>query len=283
MYRAPARHQATSLWCVQLISSTFPDLRRLAIRSPLHRCGKTILLDIVSLLCGERLSSANVSAAAVFRVVEARRPTLLIDEADTFLPGAEELRGRHLRSPQGRQGHPPGRPPPARIFSTYSAVAIALMGSSRRPCVPLRTRRRPQATATRREGRQLPPRPHRHSRRPRVQGGALGDRQHSADSGRRFEDTRGLLNRDADDWRRFWPLLRPPAATGGWAREAAALCCQVEGEEGAAKARCCSATSSRARREVSRQSDAGGLDHAADFVGRRRSGEPPLGGNGEKP
>ena len=30
---------------------------------------------------------------AIFRVVELQRPTLLIDEADTFLPENEELRG----------------------------------------------------------------------------------------------------------------------------------------------------------------------------------------------
>ena len=39
------------------------------------------------------LPTANVSAAALFRVVEGYRPTLLVDEADTFLAGADDLRG----------------------------------------------------------------------------------------------------------------------------------------------------------------------------------------------
>ena len=37
--------------------------------------------------------TANVTAAAVFRVVEIQRPSLLIDEADTFLSENEGLRG----------------------------------------------------------------------------------------------------------------------------------------------------------------------------------------------
>jgi len=37
--------------------------------------------------------SSNVSSSALFRVIEEMRPTLFIDEADTFLGGNEELRG----------------------------------------------------------------------------------------------------------------------------------------------------------------------------------------------
>jgi hypothetical protein len=37
--------------------------------------------------------AANISSPALFRVIEEVRPTLLIDEADTFLQGNDELRG----------------------------------------------------------------------------------------------------------------------------------------------------------------------------------------------
>src|ERR1043166_9648838 len=37
--------------------------------------------------------AANISSPAFFRVIEETRPTLLIDEADTFLRGSDELRG----------------------------------------------------------------------------------------------------------------------------------------------------------------------------------------------
>ena len=39
------------------------------------------------------LSTSNTTAAAIFRTIEAARPTLLIDEADTFLTNNEEIRG----------------------------------------------------------------------------------------------------------------------------------------------------------------------------------------------
>ena len=61
------------------------------------------------------------TAAAIFRVVELQRPTLLIDEADTFLPENEELRGIH--SSGHRQGgsviRTVGEEFEPRSFSTY--------------------------------------------------------------------------------------------------------------------------------------------------------------------
>jgi putative DNA primase/helicase len=51
------------------------------------------VLDLLSGLVPKPLQAANVTAAAVFRTIEAKRPTLLVDEADTFLAENEELRG----------------------------------------------------------------------------------------------------------------------------------------------------------------------------------------------
>jgi hypothetical protein len=42
--------------------------------------------------CRSALAS-NISPAAIFRYVEASHPTLLIDEAETFVTGNEEVRG----------------------------------------------------------------------------------------------------------------------------------------------------------------------------------------------
>ena len=66
---------------------------RLAITSPEMQCGKTTLLSVLEPLVPRALKADNVTAAAVFRVVELARPTLLIDEADSFLKDNEELRG----------------------------------------------------------------------------------------------------------------------------------------------------------------------------------------------
>lgn len=66
---------------------------RIAVRSPTRRCGKSLLLEILGTVCAHPIMTANISSAALFRAVEAWRPTLLVDEADSFLHENEELRG----------------------------------------------------------------------------------------------------------------------------------------------------------------------------------------------
>ena len=106
----------------------------LAIISPIKRCGKSTLLDIVSFLVPRRLSSSNITAAAMFRVVDKYSPTLLVDEADTFLNKNDELRGiinaSHYKSTayvlrSAGDDHEP------RQFSTWCPKAIALIGRLR--------------------------------------------------------------------------------------------------------------------------------------------------------
>jgi hypothetical protein len=103
---------------------------RLAITAPEKRCGKTTLLDVIGLLVPRPLSTANISAAATFRTIEAVRPTLLIDEADTFLSENEELRGI-LNSGHRKGGQvirTVGDDFEVRAFSTHTPVAIAQIG-----------------------------------------------------------------------------------------------------------------------------------------------------------
>lgn len=57
----------------------------LGITSPEKRCGKTTLMSLLSVLVPRPLHTANLSPAAMFRVIQKWRPTLLIDEGDTFL------------------------------------------------------------------------------------------------------------------------------------------------------------------------------------------------------
>ncbi len=64
-----------------------------AITAPEKRCGKSLLLFVLKRLVRRALIASNVSPAALFRAVDAWRPTLLIDEADTFVRDNDELRG----------------------------------------------------------------------------------------------------------------------------------------------------------------------------------------------
>jgi Protein of unknown function (DUF3631) len=75
------------------------------------------------------LSSQNVTPAAIFRVVEAHQPTLLIDEADTFLYDNDDLRGILNGNRKGsRVLRTVGDDHEPRAFSVYAAAAIALIG-----------------------------------------------------------------------------------------------------------------------------------------------------------
>lgn len=68
----------------------------LNISSPEKRTGKTRLLEAISLLVHRPWFSSNASAAALARVVARRKPTVLLDEADTFF-NAESERSETLR------------------------------------------------------------------------------------------------------------------------------------------------------------------------------------------
>ena len=55
---------------------------RLAITSPTPRCGKSSLLRCIGRLAPRPLATSNISAPALFRVIEKAKPTLLVDEID---------------------------------------------------------------------------------------------------------------------------------------------------------------------------------------------------------
>jgi putative DNA primase/helicase len=63
------------------------------ITAPEKRCGKSQLLFLLGRLAKRPLTASNVSPAALFRAVDAWRPTLLVDEADAFVRENDELRG----------------------------------------------------------------------------------------------------------------------------------------------------------------------------------------------
>jgi putative DNA primase/helicase len=83
-----------ALWVVHThareVAVVFP---RVIFTSSEMRSGKTTALNITGNMAAQPLFSANTSAAAVYRAIEAWAPTLLVDEADTFLSDDNELRG----------------------------------------------------------------------------------------------------------------------------------------------------------------------------------------------
>ncbi|HKD37450.1 MAG TPA: DUF3631 domain-containing protein, partial [Pirellulales bacterium] len=186
---------------------------RLTIASPEKRCGKTTLLDVLARLALKSLPTANVTAAAIFGVVEAYRPTLLIDEADTFLRDNDELRGI-VNSGHRRGGsvlRTVGDDHEVRAFSTYSACAIALIGRlpetlHDRSVIVLLKRRLPTEAI----------KPFRPDRAGRLDDLARKAARWAADNAERIGDAdpdipEGVFNREADNWR---PLLAIADAAG---------------------------------------------------------------------
>ena len=63
------------------------------INAPERRCGKSTLLTLISRMSKRSLSTSNITGSALFRSIESYKPTLFIDEIDTFINDNEGIRG----------------------------------------------------------------------------------------------------------------------------------------------------------------------------------------------
>jgi putative DNA primase/helicase len=122
---------AFALWTLHAWTVDAGDISPfLVLVSPTKRCGKTSALIVLYYLTPKSELASNISASALFRYVEETRPTLLIDEADSFVKDNEELRGilnsghtkaaaHVIRNVEVEGEHKPRR------FSTWAPKAIA--------------------------------------------------------------------------------------------------------------------------------------------------------------
>lgn len=111
------------------ICSAFP---RLNIASGTKRCGKTTLLRVIEAMVPKALRTDNATVPSIFRIVEASRPSLLIDEADNFAEHNDELRklvnagfesgGGVLRTVELKGQHE------VRQFAVYCATVLSGIG-----------------------------------------------------------------------------------------------------------------------------------------------------------
>ena len=123
---------AVSLWVAM---TWFIDVVQVAplavITAPEKECGKSLLLTLIGKLVARPITSSNISPAALFRAIDAWTPTLLIDEADTFMRDNEELRGL-LNSGHTRDSayvvRAVGETFQPTKFSTWGAKAISGIG-----------------------------------------------------------------------------------------------------------------------------------------------------------
>lgn len=132
----PHADVAMTLWVVM---TWFIDALQIAalliIRSPESECGKTTVKDLVQQFVRRPLSNEGVTTAALFRVVEQEQPTLLLDDADSWLlldPKDERhslINSGHKRG--GRVLRCVGKNHDLKAFSTFCAKVIAFIGKSK--------------------------------------------------------------------------------------------------------------------------------------------------------
>lgn len=210
-----AEADAVALWAITVHAfGAFPIFPRLFATAPEKQCGKTTLLDALSRLVPKSLGASSITAAALFRTIEAARPTLLLDEADTFVRDNEDLRGvidaGHRRD--GAVIRTVGEDHEPRQFSAWAPVALAAIGhlsstiEDRSVVINLR-RRRPDE----------PVEPLRLDRAGHLDKLARMAARWAADHAAKLAAAdppmpAGIYNRAADNWR---PLLAAADLAGG--------------------------------------------------------------------
>jgi len=126
---------ALALWIVFTYGIDASDISPATspLRVPKNAAAKTTLLKILSkLVCRPRLVS-YITPSALFRSIEFDQPTLLIDEADTFVRENEAIRGL-LNSGHEREAASvmvnvrAGDSWVPTSFSTFTPIAIASIG-----------------------------------------------------------------------------------------------------------------------------------------------------------
>ena len=132
----------------------------LNVTSPLKRCGKSTLLEILEAFVHRALLASNITASALFRCVEYFAPTLIVDEADMLMSKENEeltsiINGSHrrrtarvIRMERIKDTYIPT------FFCTYCAKAVAGIGSrkatitDRSITITMRRRKRDEKVTT---------------------------------------------------------------------------------------------------------------------------------------
>lgn len=92
VFPIPGQSAVIALWIAHTWTfRAFDFTPYLHIYSPEKRCGKSHLLDLIGLLAAGAWQVVCPTSAVLFRMIQAERPTVLLDEADTiFTRGSEE-------------------------------------------------------------------------------------------------------------------------------------------------------------------------------------------------
>jgi hypothetical protein len=130
---------AIALWIAHtFVFDRFMVSPRLALASPVRRCGKTTALSLLATLCHRDERLDGLTPAAIYRLIDSGKLTLLCDEADTYrLHKNDLLRGvfnsGHRRGGRFARATRDG----VAMFSSYAPMAMGVIGSKSLPLTVL--------------------------------------------------------------------------------------------------------------------------------------------------
>jgi uncharacterized protein DUF3631 len=216
-----AEHEADAVALWQLgthVADAFSTYPRLVFKSAEPMSGKTTAMNETRAVVARPMSAEIISAPALYRTIEAVRPTFLLDEADNLrLFENDELRAV-LNSGHGAGGNvvklvPVGDSYEPRQFATFAPVALACIGelpgplTTRSIFVRLKRRRADEPIVT------------WYADKPPTETAELGRKcaRWAIDNLARLQEAEPampveLFNRDADNWR---PLFAIADVAGG--------------------------------------------------------------------
>ena len=121
---------AATLWVAHTYLCDVADISPLLIiNAPEKECAKTLFQTLLGRMVSRPLPASNASLSALFRAVESWRPTILIDEADTFFRDNAELHGMvnagYMRGGFVLRSEAAGDSFEPRMFSVYCPKSIA--------------------------------------------------------------------------------------------------------------------------------------------------------------
>jgi hypothetical protein len=137
VFGSPQDADIAAVWIIgTFLMDTWRLWPRLLITSPTKQCGKSTLLESIEAMVHGGLMLSNSKTAGIFRAIEAWQPTLLLDEADTWMKQDEELAGilnsgHTKRTAKVLRVVDKGGDLVPVMFSTWSAMVIAGIGAQR--------------------------------------------------------------------------------------------------------------------------------------------------------
>ena len=124
---------AVALWIAHSFLHSRLDLSTLLnVTSATKRCGKSLLMEAAGALASRSLTvSGRITPAGMFRIIALHEPTLILDEADTFMSDDPELRGIVNGSQRREMAfviRTVGEDHEPRLFRTWCPKAISGIG-----------------------------------------------------------------------------------------------------------------------------------------------------------